>query len=139
MAAAVSEWLDEALLLVPETVEMESGRFAPYPLSSSSAVSGRTYRLKGIGRWIQGVELVVGDEGISLVVGDNVTITVRFVECEAVLRSPSGRHVLCGSDGIELWFDPADFRGGDAIVRALERAVPKERYIPVSDEEIPPP
>jgi hypothetical protein len=137
-AEALAGSLETLLLLVPEHLDAHESRFHAYPLWSRNSVDGRAVRPKGIAGWLSRDHIIIGREGISLVSGDGNMSTVLFGECVGVLRSPSGKHVLFGRDGVTVGFDPAELRDGNAVVAAVEAGIPEDRFIPVDESEIVP-
>ena len=138
VAGAVADAFDTLLLVLPEGVSVPGGRFQPYPKGSTGSVEGRRFRRRRsrLGRR-QGEEvLTVGEEGITLR-GADLTVTITFVACEALLRWEEGDlRTLIARDGSQLFIDPTEWAGGREIVTTIDSRVGAERTVPM---EGPPP
>jgi hypothetical protein len=75
---------------------------------------------------------VVGDNGVSMVDRANRAVTVLFARCAAVLWWADGRRELVGEEGLSLTIMPADWEFSERLVRAIEKGVPAERFVPMS-------
>lgn len=67
-------------------------------------------------------ELVVGDEGVSVLDGTTLS-TVRFDRCAAAIREPHGALILLGTNGTEVRVDPLDAAQRAALLRSVEIAL----------------
>ncbi len=111
--------LDGPLLGVPAGTELRLAALTPVPSSSEDAVQGRSFPRRRIGSDApRGARLVVGDEGVTVVLSDDKRWTVRYADVVALLEVASGEWTLVGVDGISLPLAPGDWRNGE---RALGR------------------
>lgn len=135
-AQALAEALETMLLAVPGETKAPSGRFAPYPVRSPSRVSGRVHRPRGamLRPSLRHVQLFAGDDGISRTDGGESLSTVRFDECEAVLRWIDGTRGLWSRDGFYVEVDPAAWRGGGDIVHLIDERTRPELVVPMDRE-----
>jgi hypothetical protein len=128
-ARALADNISNALWVVPESIEMDDGAFNAYPVWSDERIEGERYRPKGLFRPTDSGVLHAGPDGVMWVTPDGHPFTVRFQDCEAVLRWDEGKHVLCGADGIEIEFDPTRLRKGDELRRLIAEKVPEELFV----------
>jgi hypothetical protein len=73
-------------------------------------------------------ELIVGDDGVSLVQGPTVS-TVVFAECAALLAWPDGTRMLIGNDGVACEVRPTRYALGIDAVMRLDTFVPPDRTV----------
>jgi hypothetical protein len=135
-ARALSAGLETALLVLPAETRPPDARFTPYPVFSPERVSGKAHALRGlnVSRAARKTRLVLGDDGVSLLLGDEDAITVRFDECVALERWSTGDRALWSTDGFRLEIVTEAWRGGDAVIRAVDERVPPELVIPMDRE-----
>lgn len=135
-AAALRPGLERMLLVIPEGTEPPSG-FEPVPAFSSDRVDGTAHRLSGlpIRADVRKARLVVGDEGVSLVLASGDVLTVRWDQLVAALRWPDGSRTLLGRDGFRIHVEPEAWRRGKEVVRLIDDRVPSELAI-VMDPEL---
>ena len=131
VAETVAGFLADALVLA--SIEPPLEGYATYPLTSSSVVSGRTYRLKGVVRRRRPA-LVVGDEGITWIDDADDASTVRFAECTALQQWVDGTRTVWSKDGTYVTVDPSVWRRGEDIVRALDEGVSIETHAAMEPE-----
>ncbi|MEU1839441.1 insulinase family protein [Micromonospora chersina] len=138
VTAVAAEAYARALLQVPYEVSADALGLAAAPTTSESLVAGRRYPSRGD----DGLTLVVGDDGVSLVTKAGHALTVRFADCPVRLRWPDGASTFIGADGISVAVEPTLYRVDDAALAALDRAVPDVRTVPMperSPDHIPRP
>jgi predicted Zn-dependent peptidase len=126
MAAAVR---DAAVLLVPGETELQLPGLHRLPAWSPDVVQGRTFvrkRLRGVPKEAQ---LTVGDDGVSLVLGDDRRITVRWRDAVGLVRLAPGEWILVGRDGFSLPLSEEDWRDGAEAVALVRAAVPPELQV----------
>ena len=131
VATTVADFLADALVLAAVEPPLEG--YATFPLTSSSTVSGRSHRLKGVVRRRR-PELVVGDDGISWIDEAGDPSTVRFAECVALQQWVDGTRTAWGADGTHVTVFPDVWRRGQDVVRALDEGVPSEAHVPMEPE-----
>jgi tetratricopeptide (TPR) repeat protein len=124
VARTAREIFDSLLLVIPATATPPAGRFTPYPVDSPQRVEGRRFRRRGLPfrRRENERELVLGHDGVTLY-GDDYVRTVMFDSCVACERVDESR-ALWSRDGFRVWIDPAIWRKGEEIVRAVDTRVP---------------
>jgi zinc protease len=135
VAHALEEALSTSLLIVPFETKGSVDGFRPYPTSSPRPVAGTQYRRRGLRlrRDPSQPQLIVGDEGIATIAGDDRG-AVRFDECEAALRWPDGTRGLWSTDGFYVEVSPELWRHGREIVDVIDRGVPEELWVPMDPE-----
>ena len=128
VARSLEEARKTLLVIVPD-LPVELPGLSEYPNSSATVVEGRRFRPPGL-RLRSGSlpELVVGDEGASVRVGDFRTAS-RFDECVALLRYPDGSRTLLSKDGFFVVVDPSLWRKGSEAVAAVDAALPAELVV----------
>jgi hypothetical protein len=135
VAVAVGRLAGTAIMVAPPGVSPRALQLNPYPAWSASVVAGASVprRLTVQGGAPPGTRLVAGDEGLSLVDGAGHAVTVRFTQCEAVLRWPDGRRRVIGEDGLSIMFVPEEWEFPERLSRSIEERVPAQLFVPVSD------
>jgi predicted Zn-dependent peptidase len=126
---------DGAVLLVPQSAEPELpgvGRLAAW---SSEVLSGRVFSRKRLRGVPKDARLVVGEEGASLVLGEDERITVRWADAAGLVRTAPGEWALVGHDGCTLSLTEDDWRDGAEAVALARRSVPGELQA-VADEAV---
>jgi predicted Zn-dependent peptidase len=134
-ARTMSEAMRSALLLLPGQLAPSRDWLARYPVRSKRAVQGRvhTAATKRF-PWSKGYnELVVGDDGVSILAPDGLGATVLYAECAGLVIQPDRRHLLYGLDGFMLPILATDWRDGDRATRAIRDKVPTELTLDLTD------
>jgi tetratricopeptide (TPR) repeat protein len=106
-------------------------------MDSTHHVAGRRYRRRGLpvlGRKDNERELIVGNEGVTLVGGDRAlkeeyVRTVLFDELAAAVFFADDVLQLYGLDGHEVVIDPAIWRRSRGLLSLLEKSIPKDRLV----------
>lgn len=119
--AALAGYPGSAILTVPEGIEPAG--FRPYPVLSGDRVTGRVFKRQPFGPVPRGAALVVGDDGVSLLLKDG-PVTVRWSEVVGYGRHEPGFSTLYGADGITLDLHPGFFRRGGEALELIEARVP---------------
>ena len=132
VAAALTNALESALLIVPFDTGGEVPGFAHYPVSSTKTVSGKRY-FTGRLRRKKDSQLVAGHEGVRFVFGEESS-TVLFDECEALVRRGDGTRALWSTDGFFVYIDPAVWRHGHELAELVDERVPEDRWVPMDPE-----
>jgi predicted Zn-dependent peptidase len=117
------EVLASGLLMLPTGQAVGRAGFAPAPAWSTDLVEGRTYRWAGQDA---GYRLVIGPDGVSLVVGENVA-TVRYADCAGMVAWPDGARSLFGPDAINVHIEPNLWNIPGSEIYAIDAAVPADR------------
>jgi hypothetical protein len=134
VAVALREALATLLVIAPDDAERPD-RLAPYPLSSSDAVSGREHRMRGFSVKPKRLpSLTVGPDGITLRSTEERHVTARYEDCVAALRYPDGSRTLLTNDGFFLPIEPEVWRDGREAVRAVDAAIPAARTVRIEPE-----
>jgi zinc protease len=136
VAAVVRSGAEKMIIIVPSHVSPPS-RCRPFPHFSERAVSGRRLRVKGLSGWLSARKagVIVGEDGLSAIFGDEMVSTVAWADCEAVLHWPKGDVVVIGRDGdrVAVLVDSFGLDGARAALEELKRHVPTDRFVLISD------
>jgi len=124
---------DGALLGVPETPDPAPPGLIQVPMWSAEAVQGRVFRRRRLTGVPKGTTLVVGDDGVSVVL-DQGPITVRWADAVGLVRQGPGEFQLLGRDGFTVPLSEADWRDGDEALAMVRAAVPDD--LQVDDDDI---
>jgi hypothetical protein len=117
----------DALLAVPVGVDVSLPELTATPRWSSEVVSGRVFpRRRFRSDAPRGARLVVGDDGISVDLGNGELLTVRYAQALALLEVAAGEWTLVGADGITVPLAPTDWRDGQRALDLVRAAVPAE-------------
>ena len=117
----------DALLAVPVDIDVSLPELTAVPRWSSEAVSGRVFRRRPLRSGApRGARLIVGDEGVSVDLGDGELLTVRYAQALALLEVGPEEWTLVGDDGITVPLAPADWRDGKHALDLVRAAVPAE-------------
>ncbi len=139
-AVALQGAFASAIAMVPEGTEWRDHRFEPISWRSPAVVSGRSVNQRGhspLPRFLRGggaaagtaAKLIIGAEGVSLVIGADTAHTVRFADCVGLVRGSAGERTVIGRDGTAVSIDPAHWPDGPAIIDAVERSVPVALHV----------
>ncbi len=138
VAAALAPGAASALVLLPDGVELDRPGFTDLPTSAGPALDGRRLRRRLGSGAPRGAELVLADEGLTLLFGKGPTtasITVRWDDVVGV-GTDDDVLVVQGGDGGAIPVRAGDWRGGEAAVAAVrEHVVPELFFVEPPDEE----
>lgn len=134
VAAAVRGALGGALALVPEDAPPLLSSVVELPTGTAERVTGRTCKRRLRADVPRGSRLVVGSEGVALVIGDE-HVAVRYDDCVAVgVGVGDHAHVeLVGGHGMTVVVRGDDWKDGAALVAevlAQTRSVPRLQVQP---------
>ncbi|MBB2946690.1 hypothetical protein FB565_006458 [Actinoplanes lutulentus] len=102
VSAIAAEAYADGLLMAPRGTPATWAGFTRVPGQSTYAVTGAAHpALGGLN-----LRLVVGQDGVSIVEGEDCFLTVPFDGCAALLAYPDGGRVLIGHDGITVPVEP---------------------------------
>jgi tetratricopeptide (TPR) repeat protein len=118
------------------------GRFKRYPTDSRHRVEGRRYRRRGlpiVGRKDNEQELIVGDEGVTLVGEDGAleekyVKTVLFDELAGAVVFADDVIQLYGLDGHDIVIDPSIWRRSRGLLAEVEKSIPTDRLVDLRGE-----
>lgn len=121
---------DSALLMLPYGQEPPTGRYAPAPPSSVTAVDG--WILRRVDPDEDELHLVVGGDGVTLMRGPQLA-TIYYESCVAMLAWPDGARRLIGYDGINVSVEPTLWENAGDLTAELDRRVPPDRFVPMPE------
>ena len=121
---AAAAALDTLLVLAPPG-PYDDGALAPYPGASDHVVPGRTIKPTGwpVGPRARKDRLVAGPTGVSWIAPNGMANTVHYEDCVAVRHWEGTTRELWSADGFRVIVNPADWRGGAAVVAEVDAAV----------------
>lgn len=121
---------DGALLGAPQGVELALSGMTKVPEWSAEVLPGRTFPRRRLGSDApRGAHLVIGDEGVSVVLGAAEQLTVRFADTVALLRVAPQEWSMVGVDGRSIPLDPHDWRDGDQALATVQASVPERMQV----------
>jgi peptidase M16-like protein len=136
VAAVVRSGAERMIMIVPSHVAPPD-RCRPYPHFSTRAVSGRRLRVKGMSGWLSArrAGVILGDEGLTAIYGDEKFSTVEWNDCEVVLHWSNGSVMVIGRDGdrVPVLVDTFGRNGAQTALDELKRHVPADRFILMPD------
>jgi hypothetical protein len=132
-AAAIRPALESLLLILPEDSDVPQG-FTEYPRFSPAAVQGVVHRPRARLGPERKLRLVLGEEGISILLADGDKLTVRWSELAACVHWPDGTRTLWGLDGYSVYVDGTAFRKKERIVERIDERVPPELVVVMEPE-----
>jgi zinc protease len=136
VAAVVRGGAEKMIMIVPSHVALPT-RCRPFPHFSERAVSGRRLRVKGLAGWLSArrAGVILGEEGLSAIYGDETVTTIEWRDCEVVLHWSNGSVVVIGRDGdrVPVLVDAFGRNGAQAALDELKRRVPADRFILMPD------
>lgn len=126
VAAAAAALRDGALVGVPFDTEVTLAGAPRLSTRSTAALPGEAYPRRRGGDAPRGARLVVGDEGVSVVLNPSEVLTVRWVDARALLQLGPDEWSLLGADGVSVPLAAGDWQAGDQAVARVRAAVPEE-------------
>ena len=133
--AAAAAVRDAAFLAVPAPLEPAPPGLEQRPEWSAGEVTGRVFDRKALSGAPRGARLVVGEDGVSLALGDDKRITVRWPDAVGLVRVGEGQDLLVGRDGATLPLAEGDWKDGAEAARLVQQAVPEHLHV-VDDEAL---
>lgn len=115
-----------AVLLVPGEVDPVLPDLRPLPEWSPDVVTGRVFARKRLRGVPKDARLILGEEGASLLLGEDRRITVLWRDAVGLVRQGAGEWTLVGRDGLSFPLVEADWRDGAEAVALARAAVPVE-------------
>jgi hypothetical protein len=124
LASAVRRMLPQAIWLMPRSVPVVDHRLAAIPEGSEVVVEGNPFPpVPEIAAMRRDDRLIVGADGITLVVAGSLPATVRFEDVVAVQKWSDGARTLWGADGIRFLVHEANWLGGDQVIAWIDEQV----------------
>lgn len=124
VAQAATALRDGALVGVPFDTEVTLAGAARLQTWSTETLPGETFARRRGGDAPRGARLVVGDEGVSVVLNPSDVLTVRWADARALLEVGPGEWSLLGADGISVPLSAGDWQNGEQAVARVHAAVP---------------
>jgi zinc protease len=117
VAGSARELLESVLVAAPQEAEGVVD-LKPYPMTSSRTLEGKRHRAASVFAK-RTPALVVGDSGMML---DHEwgAVTAPYADVAVAVRQPDNRRMLLTNDGFFIHVDPAEWRSGKEIVRAID-------------------
>lgn len=118
---------DSALLMLPAGQQPPSSRYAPAPTGSAGIVDGQVLlsaeeSASSERPMASSTRLVIGPTGVSVVNGPTF-LTVKYDECQLMLRWPDGARRLIGVDGFIVHIEPNLWTNGQILPDLLDANV----------------
>lgn len=124
-----------AVVLVPGETEPQLPGLQPLPQWSPDVVEGRVFARKRLRGVPKEARLIVGEQGASLVLGEDRRITVLWREAVGLVRQGPGEWMLVGREGFSFPLAEADWRDGAEAVALARAAVPAELQVVDDDAQ----
>ena len=126
--AAAAAVRDGALLCVPQDTRAPA-ELPELPAWSPDVVDGRSFARGRGSEAPKGARLLVGEEGVSVVLGPEERLTVRWPDVVGLVRLGPGEWTLAGRDGRSIPLVVDDWRDGEEALAAVRAAVPDELQV----------
>lgn len=127
VTSVVAAAADTLLAVCPPDVTELPGLHA-YPVDAPRRVEGRRFRPSSW-RGRRRVELVVGEDGVTIESTEGRRTTARFDDCAVMLREPDGARTLVSDDGFFVHVDPTIWSKGAEAVAAIDARVDDGRVV----------
>lgn len=132
-ASGIRVTYETAFLMLPPGCASLRLQWQAYPLFTQPIAAGRRFRSTTQRYpWSKkGLDLLVGKQGISLLVPQGGAVTVRYEDVAGAVMHANGTLQVFGTDGFVIALSPEQWRhGGDACSEVM-RALPSERLLVV--------
>lgn len=124
LASAVRRMLPQAIWLIPRSTPIVDHRLTAISEGSDLIVEGNPFPpVPEIAAVRRGDRLIVGGDGITLLVAGALPATVRFEDVVAVQRWSDGARTLWGADGIRFLVHQEAWLGGDQVIDWIDEQV----------------
>ena len=110
-----------------------SGLLPAIDLFAAPPVQGRRFATRTVSRHTIAFDVIAGDEGVSMAMGDGAHSTVRYDSCVAAVRGPGGGLSLVDASGDAVRIDPGDLRDGAQAVAAAEARLDPGLIVPADE------
>ena len=118
-----------AVVLVPGEADVHLPGLHRVPDWSADVVTGRSFARKRLRGVPKDARLIVGEEGASLLLGEDRRVTVLWRDAVGLVRQGPGEYLLVGRDGFSVPLSEADWRDGTEAVALARAAVPAELQV----------
>ncbi|MFW3169421.1 hypothetical protein [Geodermatophilus sp. CPCC 206100] len=132
--AAAAALRGAAVLGLPGGAEPPAG-LPRLPEGSADVVAGRAFPPRRGSAVPRGAVLVVGEDGLSLSLGEGGQATVRWPEVVGLVRCGSRAWTLVGRAGLDVLLVAADWRDGEEALAMVRAAVPAELQVADDDSD----
>lgn len=129
---ALTRALEEAMVLVPMAADPPSG-LAEFPVFSDGAVAGSAFG----GKQEKKAELRVATDGVSATSDGSHFATVRWDECDVILRSCNGDRELIGRDAMRIHVCSGHWKDGFEAIRLIDKHAPEEIFVDLRPQAFP--
>jgi hypothetical protein len=104
------------------------------PEWSDDVVHGREFRRRFWSSAPRDARLVVGEDGVSALLGGDQRLTVRYADVIGLLEESRDEFYLVGSTGLTIPISRRDWRAGAVVVDAVRAAVPAQLQVRTDPE-----
>lgn len=132
----MARFLDTALAIVNRSADPPGDPFITTEVWSTGQVSGQTFLPNGPD---SGRRLLIGPDGVSLVISEEKRVTVHFDQAPGCLWWGDGSRLLYGEDGFMLRVAPWEWRDGPSAIALIDAAADEASRVPMGDGTGPPP
>lgn len=123
--SAAQALLEGSIVGVPFGTDLALSALTPIPVSSGEVVQGEAFaRRRRRTDAPRGARLVVGDDGVSVVLAPDEHLTVRYADAVGLLEVAPREWTLVGVDGTSVPLAAGDWRDGDRALERVRAAVP---------------
>jgi hypothetical protein len=127
--AAAAAFRDAAVVALPESALLDLPGLERLPEWSDSVVSGRTFARRRGSEAPRGAQLVVGDDGVTLLVSPDERITMHWRDIVGIVQIGPEEWRLLGIDGLSFPLATADWKAGGEAVALIRSRVPVELQV----------
>ena len=121
---------DHAILAVPEPTTPQLPGLPRLPESTSIPVHGRAFRPRLCARLPLRSRLIIGDDGVSMLLRGRAPLTVRYDEVTGLVHGARGYCDLASADGTTIALDANQWRGGPIALATVSAAIPQHLQVP---------
>lgn len=121
---------NQAILAVPEPLTPNLPGLPRLPESTSAPVHGRALRPRLSARLPLRSRLIVGHDGVSMLIPRRAPLTARYEEVTGLVHGARGYCELASADGTVMSLDARQWRGGTIAVATVSAAIPQHLQVP---------
>jgi hypothetical protein len=120
---ALDEFMHQALLLVPNGVNVPDQRYQRIPTTSTWCAEGQSFH--ALKHHSEGAPtlLIVGHDALSIVLKPGCHISCRATDIVGYLRFTDGGRTVLTTDGFTLTVHPEDYAGSTLAIGSIDRFV----------------